>query len=196
MLFHAVIVLLGLVYAAAARSPLHAGKRDIPESAFKRPLNGRPTPRDAELPSRDVSTTTSAGPLDYCKLGTTIIPQNANTTIYAVNGTGLPDVPFDIGESYAGLMPISDAANETRQLYFWFFPSSNPLAKDEITIWLNGGPGCSSLEGFFQENGPVIWQYGTYAPVKNPVCLVRVFKTCRKLTCVVYMGKLNQYGLG
>lgn len=26
---------------------------------------------------------------------------------------------FDIGESYAGLVPISSAANETRKLFFW-----------------------------------------------------------------------------
>ncbi|KAI4212200.1 MAG: hypothetical protein LQ351_005069 [Letrouitia transgressa] len=93
---------------------------------------------------------------------------NDATQKYVVNGTGLPDVDFDIGESYAGLLPISSASNETRQLYFWFFPSPNPSADDEITIWLNGGPGCSSLEGLFQENGPVIWQYGTYKPVYNP----------------------------
>jgi carboxypeptidase D len=35
-------------------------------------------------------------------------------------------------------LPISDAANETSELYFWFFPSENPDADDEITIWLNG----------------------------------------------------------
>lgn len=84
-----------------------------------------------------------------------------------VNGTGLPYVDFDIGESYAGLMDISNNPDEG-QLYFWFFPSPNLAAENEILIWLNGGPGCSSLEGFFQENGPVIWQYGTYKPVQNP----------------------------
>lgn len=80
-----------------------------------------------------------------------------------VNGTAgaIPDVNFDIGESYAGLLPISDKANETSELYFWFFPSENPAASDEIVIWLNGGPGCSSLEGFLQENGPISWQYGS-----------------------------------
>ncbi len=87
---------------------------------------------------------------------------------FAVNGTGLPLVNFDIGESYAGLLPLSYAKNETREFYFWFFPSPNPSASNEITIWLNGGPGCSSLEGLFQENGPVVWQYGTYAPAPNP----------------------------
>ncbi|OAK99268.1 carboxypeptidase cpdS precursor [Phaeosphaeriaceae sp. SRC1lsM3a] len=90
---------------------------------------------------------------------------------FAVNGTAgaIPDVSFDIGESYAGLLPISEKSDEEKQLYFWFFPSENEDAGDEITIWLNGGPGCSSLEGFLQENGPISWQYGS-APfaVYNP----------------------------
>lgn len=88
--------------------------------------------------------------------------------VFSVNGSALPEVDFDIGESYAGLLPISSQKNESRQLYFWYFPSSNPAADEEITIWLNGGPGCSSLEGLFQENGPVLWQYGTRKPVPNP----------------------------
>jgi carboxypeptidase D len=72
---------------------------------------------------------------------------------FVVNGTAIPDITFDIGESFAGLLPISEEHNETRQLYFWFvaffmkiryfkdlllirfFPSDNANATDEITIW-------------------------------------------------------------
>lgn len=51
---------------------------------------------------------------------------------FVVNGTGIPDVPFDIGESYAGLLPISSAPNETRELFFWYKHSSiiNPWEQD------------------------------------------------------------------
>ncbi|GKT43464.1 putative serine carboxypeptidase [Colletotrichum spaethianum] len=90
------------------------------------------------------------------------------TEAFAVNGSGIPDVPFDIGESYAGLLPISDSPDETRKLFFWFFPSTATQTPDEITIWLNGGPGCSSLSGLLTENGPFTWEAGTLAPVQNP----------------------------
>lgn len=54
---------------------------------------------------------------------------------FEVDGTGIPDVNFDIGESYAGTLSITDDENDENQLFFWFFPSDNPSAKDEITIW-------------------------------------------------------------
>jgi carboxypeptidase D len=58
---------------------------------------------------------------------------------FVVNGSAnaIPEVDFDIGESYAGLLPISAEQNSS-ELYFWFFPSENEKAGDEITIWLNG----------------------------------------------------------
>lgn len=91
-----------------------------------------------------------------------------------MDGTKIPDVDFDVGESYAGLLPISQDTDETRQLYFWYFPTQNPAGQDDITIWLNGGPGCSSLEGLLQENGPFLWQYGTFKPVRNPYTWVNL----------------------
>jgi carboxypeptidase D len=88
------------------------------------------------------------------------------TKPYAVDGAHLPDISWDIGESYSGLMPIQ-GDKEGRELFFWFVPSQNPKADNEVTIWLNGGPGCSSLMGFLQENGPISWQKGQLAPMPN-----------------------------
>lgn len=51
---------------------------------------------------------------------------------FLVNGTGIPEVDFDVGESYAGLLPNSPAGNSS--LFFWFFPSQNPKAQDEVCI--------------------------------------------------------------
>jgi carboxypeptidase D len=62
-----------------------------------------------------------------------IIPQNKNTTKFKVDGTKIPDVDFDIGESYAGLLPISDKPNVS-ELFFWFFPSENPKASDGMFV--------------------------------------------------------------
>ncbi|KAL4781942.1 Alpha/Beta hydrolase protein [Aspergillus varians] len=84
----------------------------------------------------------------------------------------LPEVHFDLGEMYSGSIPI-DEHNDTRSLFFIFQPKlGEPV--DEVTIWLNGGPGCSSLEGFFQENGRFVWQPGTFAPVENPYSWVNL----------------------
>lgn len=98
---------------------------------------------------------------------------NNKTAKYAVNGTAIPDVDFDIGESYAGLLPISQAANETRELFFWFFPTTNVNKTKDLTVWFNGGPGCSSLSGLLTENGPFTWEAGTLDPVQNPYTWVR-----------------------
>ena len=93
---------------------------------------------------------------------------NSKSRQFAVDGKHIPEVNFDVGESYAGLLPISTAKDESRKLFFWFFPSEAKEASDEIVIWLNGGPGCSSLSGLLTENGPFLWQSGTKSPVKNP----------------------------
>ena len=64
----------------------------------------------------------------------------------------LPEVNYDIGEMYAGLVPI-DTSNTSRALFSIFQPTIGAPV-DEVTIWLNGGPGCSSLEGECHNGGP------------------------------------------
>lgn len=77
----------------------------------------------------------------------------------------LPEVDYDVGEMYSGLMPI-DSNDTSRALFFVFQPTVGAPV-DEITIWLNGGPGCSSLEGFLQEVGLFVWSWGMYQPQVN-----------------------------
>ena len=41
-------------------------------------------------------------------------------------------------------------------MFYYFFSATNPTLTDNnipILIWLNGGPGASSLTGLFYENG-------------------------------------------
>lgn len=54
--------------------------------------------------------------------------------------------------SYSGFLTVNETCNSN--MFFWFFPSQNNAGSDPIAVWLNGGPGSSSLVGLFKENGP------------------------------------------
>ncbi|KAN0139502.1 Alpha/Beta hydrolase fold [Lactarius tabidus] len=88
---------------------------------------------------------------------------------FHVNGASIPHVNFDVGDSWSGLLPISADPDETRKLFFWYFPPTVNGSENDLIFWTNGGPGCSSLEGFLQENGPISWQYGQAKPTPNPL---------------------------
>lgn len=40
-----------------------------------------------------------------------------------------------------------------KNLYYYFVLSERNPAKDPLVLWLNGGPGCSSFDGFVYEHG-------------------------------------------
>ncbi|XP_013167803.1 PREDICTED: venom serine carboxypeptidase-like [Papilio xuthus] len=57
-------------------------------------------------------------------------------------------------KSYAGFFTV-DKKYDSNQ-FFWYFPAMIPNNKDApVVVWLQGGPGDSSLYGLFTENGPL-----------------------------------------
>ncbi|CAG9840829.1 unnamed protein product [Diabrotica balteata] len=59
-------------------------------------------------------------------------------------------------ESYAGYFRVDETYNSN--LFFWFFPSQNDPTNDPVILWLQGGPGATSMFGLFQENGPFVFK--------------------------------------
>jgi vitellogenic carboxypeptidase-like protein len=54
--------------------------------------------------------------------------------------------------SYSGYFTVRPQTGSN--LYFWYFPAQNGKQNAPLLLWLNGGPGSSSLYGLFQELGP------------------------------------------
>ncbi|RHY99606.1 hypothetical protein DYB26_016552, partial [Aphanomyces astaci] len=60
--------------------------------------------------------------------------------------------PISFG-MYAGRMPLPSNGQE---MFYWYVESKDNPDVDPLVLWLNGGPGCSSLGGMFTELGPFV----------------------------------------
>ncbi|CAJ0608993.1 unnamed protein product [Cylicocyclus nassatus] len=77
------------------------------------------------------------------------IPANWDADPFLIKN--LPNLEGSMkSKQYTGYLNVS----ETKKLFYWYIESENDPDKDPVVLWLNGGPGCSSLEGLFMEMGP------------------------------------------
>ncbi|XP_027334977.1 serine carboxypeptidase-like 20 [Abrus precatorius] len=81
-----------------------------------------------------------------CFVLTISAPESAIVTqVPGFNGT-LPS------KHYAGYVTVDESHG--RNLFYYFVVSEGKPSEDPVVLWLNGGPGCSSFDGFIYEHGP------------------------------------------
>lgn len=69
---------------------------------------------------------------------------------------GQPPVKF---QQYAGYITVNESHG--RALFYWFFEATHDVEKKPLLLWLNGGPGCSSVGfGEAEELGPFLTHKG------------------------------------
>nr|CAB3487703.1 unnamed protein product [Digitaria exilis] len=69
--------------------------------------------------------------------------------------TGLPGQPAVGFRHYAGYVDVGSGGGKA--LFYWFFEGEQEPEKKPLMLWLNGGPGCSSVAyGAAQELGPFL----------------------------------------
>jgi cathepsin A (carboxypeptidase C) len=77
---------------------------------------------------------------------------------------GFPEVPaFDI---YSGYLDVPNSKGKA--LHYVFLESQNDPTTDPVVLWMNGGPGCSSMDGLFYEHGPYVFIGQGLDLTKNP----------------------------
>ncbi|KAL7936598.1 Alpha/Beta hydrolase protein [Trichoderma chlorosporum] len=85
-------------------------------------------------------------------------------TIDYVTNSGVCETTPGVNQ-YSGYVSVGT----NMSMFFWFFESRNSPSTAPLAMWVNGGPGCSSMLGLFTENGPCTFNNAEGdTPVLNP----------------------------
>jgi vitellogenic carboxypeptidase-like protein len=68
--------------------------------------------------------------------------------------------------SYSGYFTVNETTGSN--MFFWYFPAQNGNASAPLLLWLQGGPGASSMFGLFSENGPFTVAADGASLIANP----------------------------
>eukprot|EP01063_Lacrimia_lanifica_P035052 TRINITY_DN6599_c0_g2_i1.p1 TRINITY_DN6599_c0_g2~~TRINITY_DN6599_c0_g2_i1.p1 ORF type:complete len:460 (+),score=166.85 TRINITY_DN6599_c0_g2_i1:68-1447(+) len=74
---------------------------------------------------------------------------------------------------YSGFLDVGEAGR-VRALHYYFIEAQEARSADApVVMWMNGGPGCSSLDGLFYEHGPLLVAEDGERLVANPYTWAR-----------------------
>lgn len=89
--------------------------------------------------------------------------RDTNSTLSFVQDSGICETTPGV-TTYSGYLSVGT----NMSMWFWFFEARSNASSAPLALWLNGGPGCSSMIGLFQENGPCHFVNGSDEPSLNP----------------------------
>lgn len=88
--------------------------------------------------------------------------RSTDVRINYVSNSGICETTPGV-EQHSGYLSVGEDMN----MWFWFFAARNDPSTAPLALWLNGGPGCSSMIGLFQEHGPCHFVNGSSEPTLN-----------------------------
>jgi cathepsin A (carboxypeptidase C) len=101
--------------------------------------------------------------MNYFLLSALLLPACFAHTLKDAPVEGLCDTSV---KSVSGYFNVESGVD--KNYFFWLFESRSTPSSDPLIMWLNGGPGCSSMLGLLTENGPCTVSADGQTTINNP----------------------------